>query len=320
MPSNPLPAFVDCPSGQTLPGPIAFEGVTMWSFPLEANFATLTELCDKLIARPSGGRVRFAPLSTSVLMNFTVFPRAKFVGHENRGLATERELSFAIPGIYSRFVGPVPVEIGFALFMPLMFLDNPVAMMTGRENYGFFKQAGWIGLPDDSDSEMLSADVYGCPHFSTTAHWGRQRLIRLEKTEPAPPPAAGLRLPWTDVRDAAQQVVQVMVANAVGATVSIDAPLFGPLLSGQVPQLFLKQFRDIADGTRACYQAVTLAHYTVTRIEESELADRYSIAIEALDSTAVVAALGLDSLTQTDIGLKVTMDMQLENGRVLWQA
>lgn len=320
MASDPLPAFVEYPSNQTLPGPVAFEGVTLWSFALEGDFATLTALCDKLIARPSGGRVRFTPLSTFVLMNFTVFPRAKFVGHENRGLATERELSFAIPGIYSRFEGPIPVEIGFALFMPLMFLDNPVALMTGRENYGFFKQAGWIGLPDDSDSQMLSADVYGCPHFSKTAQWGRQRLIRLEKTGPAPPSPAELRLPWKDVSDAAQQIVQVMIANALGVTVSIDAPMFRPLLSGQVPQLFLKQFRDIADGTRACYQAVTLAHYTVTRIDESELADRYSIAMEALDSTAVAAALGLGAPAQTDIGLKVTMDMQLENGRVLWQA
>ena len=146
MPSNPLPAFVDYPSGQTLPGPVAFEGVTMWSFPLEANFATLTELCDKLIARPSGGRVRFAPLSTSVLMNFTVFPRA-IRRSCSRGLATERELSLAIPGIYSRFVGPVPVEIGFALFMPLMFLDNPVAMMTGRENTGFLSKLAGLACP-----------------------------------------------------------------------------------------------------------------------------------------------------------------------------
>ena len=321
MPNAPLSPFVDCPSVQTLPGPIAFEGVTLWSFPLEADFAKLRALCDRLIAQPSRGCVQFVPMSESVLMNFSLFPRARFVGHEGRGLATERELSFVIPGTYSRFEGPDPVETEFAMFMPLMVLDNPVALMTGRENYGFFKQAGWIGLPDDSDGTRLSADVYGCKRFNKTAQWGRQCLIELEKAGPAPPPPQELGLPWKDVHVAAQRMVEVLIANAVDKTISKNAAqVFRSLSSDRIPQLFLKQFRDIADGTRACYQAVTLAQYTVTTADASALTDRYSIVLQELDSAAVAADLGLDVPTETDIGLKVTMDMQLENGRVLWQA
>ena len=45
--------------------------------------------------------------------------------------------------------------------------------------------------------------------------------------------------------------------------------------------------------------------------------------MEALDGSTVetrIRALGLAPATETGLGMRVEMDMQLENGRVLWQA
>jgi hypothetical protein len=312
-----LPAYVDYPSVQTLPGPIAFTNVRMSAFYLAADGSTLQALCDRLIAAPSGGRVQFTPVLPSVIMSFTEFPHSVFVNFADRGVATERELSFAIPGIFTRFDGQIPVEIGFALFMPFLVLDNPVALMTGRENYGFFKQTGRIGLPDDPGSAGFSADVYGCPSYSPAAKWGQQRLITLQRVaEAAPGPALGL--PWPDPMAAARNLAAAMQAAAGGETLAPAA--FPDFLTGSLPQIFLKQFRDIADGTRACYQAVALARYRVTRLIRVSVEDRYAIDLQALDSTRVAAALGLAPATETGLGMRVEMDMQLENGRVLWQA
>jgi hypothetical protein len=311
------PGYIDYPSVQTLPGPIAFSDVRMSAFYLAADLAALQALCDRLIAAPSGGRVRFTALLPTVIMSFTEFPHSVFVNFADRGVATERELSFAIPGMFTRFDGPVPVEIGFALFMPFLFLDNPVALMTGRENYGFFKQTGQIGLPDDPGGSGFSADVYGCPSFTPTAQWGQQRLITLRRSAGA---AAGpaLGLPWPDPMAAARNLAAAMQAAASGVTLA--PAMFDDFLTGSLPQIFLKQFRDIADGTRACYQAVTLARYKVTRLIGVSFEDRYAIDLQALDSTPVAAALGLTPATETGLGVRVEMDMQLENGRVLWQA
>ena len=316
QPAGALPAYVDYPSVQTLPGRIAFTNVRMSAFYLAADGSALQALCDRLIAAPSGGRVQFTPMP-SVIMSFTEFPHSVFVNYANRGVATERELSFGIPGIFTRFDGPIPVEIGFALFMPFLFLDNPVALMTGRENYGFFKQTGQIRLPDDPGSAGFSADVYGCPSFSPAATWGQQRLITLRRvTGAAPHPALGL--PWHDPMAAARNLTAAMQAAAGGATLAPAA--FADFLTGSLPQIFLKQFRDIADGTRACYQAVTLARYNVTKLINVSVEDQYAIDLQALDSTPVAAALGLAPATKTGLGMRVEMDMQLENGRVLWQA
>jgi hypothetical protein len=312
-----LPAYVDYPSVQTLPGPIAFTNVRISAFYLAADGSALQALCDRLIAAPSGGRVRFTPVLSSVIMSFTEFPHSVFVNFADRGVATERELSFAIPGMFTRFERQIPVEIGFALFMPFLFLDNSVALMTGRENYGFFKQTGQIGLPDDPGSAGFSADVYGCPSFSPTAQWGQQRLITLRRVAEAGLGSA-LGLPWADPMSAARKLAAAMQAAADGATLA--PAMFADFLTGSLPQIFLKQFRDVADSTRACYQAVTLAGYKVTRLIGVSVEDRYAIDLRALDSTPVAAALGLVPTTETDLGMRVEMDMQLENGRVLWQA
>lgn len=309
-----LPAYIDYPSVQTLPGPIAFTGVRMSAFSLAADLGTLQALCDRLIAAPSGGRVGFMALP-SVIMSFTEFPHSVFVNFADRGVATERELSFAIPGIFTRF-DAVPIEIGFALFMPFLFLDNPVALMTGRENYGFFKQTGQIGMPYDPGSPGFSADVYGCARYSPTAQWGQQRLVTLRRVaEAAPGPALGL--PWTDPMTAARNLAAAMQAGTDGATLAPAA--FADFITGRLPQIFLKQFRDISEPTRACYQAITLAGYKVTKLNVS-FEDRYAIDLKALDSTPVAAALGLAPAKETGLGMRVEMDMQLENGKVLWQA
>ena len=115
----------------------------MSAFLLDAGWTVLNQLCDSLISAPSGGRVRFTPLAPLIVMSFTDFPSATFVDFPNRGSASERELSFGLPGLYSVYdQGGALVETAFALFMPFLFLGNPVAMLTGRESYGYFKQQG----------------------------------------------------------------------------------------------------------------------------------------------------------------------------------
>jgi hypothetical protein len=312
----PMPAYVDEPSVQTLPGPIAFDGLTMSTFLLDADLTIVNALCDSLIEGPSGGRVRFTPLAPVVVMSFSDFRSAVFVDFPNRGSASERELSFGVPGLYAVYdEGGALVETAFALFMPFLFLDNPVAMLTGRESYGYFKQQGSIGLPSDPGSAGFTAGVYGCQKFGVDA-WTEQPLLTLERV--AGPVAGNLGLPWLNPLMAAAALVERILIGLGGQAPSIG--VFGNFLLGQLPQIFLKQFRDIAVGTRACYQAIALANYSVTNIASVALEDRYSITLETLQSTPVAAALGLAPPAETGLGVRIVMDMTLEPGRVLWQA
>ncbi len=207
------------------------------------------------------------------------------------------------------------METAFALFMPFLFLDNPVAMLTGRESYGYFKQQGGIGLPSDAGGGGFTARVYGCKMFGSSP-WKQETLVTLE---PVGGPLAGdLGLPWPDSRSAAAALVE-RILSGLGARAP-SRNVFANVLLGRMPQIFLKQFRDIADGTRACYQAITRADYAVTRIASVALEDRYTMTLETLQSTPVAATLGLAPPAETGLGVRIVMDMTLEPGRVLWQA
>jgi hypothetical protein len=271
MPSSSLPNFVTFPGDPTAPAPIELLGVTLWSFPLPADLGALQAVCDKLIAAPSGGAVRFHPLLPLVLMGVTEFPNAFFPAVTAQGRAKERELSFSIPGLYASTAGGLP-EIGFALFMPFLFLDNPVAVAAGREEFGFFKLHGALQLPTDQGSPGFAADVYGTKTFDPEVFWGETRLLTLTDTGSAA--NADIGLPWASVADAGAKLTTAIFRGAgdvITKLANAATPLAG-LALGHISQIFLKQFRDIADGTRACYQAVTLARYAVTRLHSVSLA------------------------------------------------
>ena len=316
--TNSLPAFVTYPGDPTGPAPIELLCVSLWSFPLAADLDSLQALCDKCIATPSGGAVRFHPLLPTVLMNLTDFPDAFFPAVAAHGRGKERELSFGIPGLYICREGILP-EIGFAMFMPFLFLDSPVAVATGREEFGFFKLQGALKLPTDPGSTGFTVDVYGCKTFEPGVFWEECRLLTL--TDTGEPAMADIGLPWTTVADAGARLATALLRAADDRIAALAAAEpFAGLVLGHLSQIFLKQFRDIADGTRACYQAITLARYAITRLHSVALVNRYQMALQALDSSPVAAALGIGNPGETAIGVKVVMDMRLDPGRELWRA
>jgi hypothetical protein len=314
-----LPAYVTYPGDFTAPAPLELLNVSLWSFPLAADPGALRTYCDAVIKTPSGGAVEFLPLLPMVLMSLTEFPNAFFPATLAHGRGRERELSFSIPGVYVRHGGVVP-DIGFALFMPFMYLDSSVAIAIGREEFGFFKQQGSVALPGDPAATGFTVDTYGCETFGPTVFWDNQRLLTM--TDIGAAAATNVGLPWRGIADAGEKLATVLLEGAVSGLAEMvgGAAALAGLSLGKVPQIFLKQFRDIADGTRACYQAVTLASYTITRLHSVTPTNRYETVLRALDSTPVAATLGLSGQPAIASGLEVVMDLRLDPGMELWRA
>ena len=94
---------------------------------------------------------------------------------------------------------------------------------------------------------------------------------------------------------------------------------FCDLLTGKMSQIFLKQFRDIADGRRACYQAIALADYQISELNSVMPEPSCGMTMDVLDSAPIANTLGLNNPTSSGWGMKINLDMRLETGRVLWQ-
>jgi hypothetical protein len=314
-----LPPFVDYPGNPTLPAPVMFRHVAMTGFWLRADDDRLKALCDQVFAAPSGGRLRFSPLLSHVLMSFTDIREGRFVGHEERGFAKERELTFWILGALFEHAAAGERLHGFYFFPPYLFLDNPVALLVGREEFGYFKQPGTVTFPDDEPgTDAFTASVYGAEHLGADQEWSFRRFVTLS----APTAEGGRERVLQSLEDLIRGTLDAIGdwRSLMPAGAQVDPALFAELRLGRFPQVFLKQFRDVADGSKACYQAITQANIQVRRFRGVTLRHSYAVRFESLASLPAVDVLGLESETRTGLGMKVEMDMELQPGREIWRA
>jgi hypothetical protein len=86
--------------------------------------------------------------------------------------------------------------------------------------------------------------------------------------------------------------------------------------------VFLKQFRDVADGRKAAYQAVVEAPAKVVQIRTvGPLAGPYQVTVGRFASHPIIEELGLSGggpLTASP--WFVDFDFDMENGKEIWRA
>ena len=90
--------------------------------------------------------------------------------------------------------------------------------------------------------------------------------------------------------------------------------------------VFLKQFRDAADGAAACYQAIVEAPNRMTRdpVEAGFLRGDWELAIEQFPTVRLIDRLGLrvqgDGKLSALLHIWVKFGFTAEPGRVIWRA
>ena len=314
-----LPKFVEHPGVANYPGPITLNQTSMWAFLLKADRAKMTAWCQAMFDTPSNGAVQVLPLSSYMMMSVVDIGTGRFVDAPQMGWSAERELTFWIPAVRVEQRGGQTVATALALTMPYLVLNNPVAIASGREIFGYFKQAGQISLPGDPGHDTsLTADLFATKVFGASSQEQYERLLTLTPTNPQP---STLTKVADTFAGGAKQLFDLLAADdrEWHASLGLTEDVLSDLLHARVPQLFLKQFRDVADGTRACYQAITQTMGEVTRFDSLPHLTEYALVLENLASSPVASDFGI-APQQTVLGAAFEYDMTIQPGQVLWQA
>ncbi|RJF93789.1 NAD(P)-binding protein [Sphingomonas cavernae] len=315
-----LPRYVDHGGLMTFPGPVSLKDTKMWAFLLEADPAKLEACCRKLFDEPSGGAVQVRPLAPVMMMSIVDIGHGVFTDVPEMGWSPERELTFWIPSVRVHEENGRTIATHFDFVMPYLILDNPVAIASGREIFGYMKQRGWIALPGDPGraADTLTVDLFATKSFGTDSEEQRHRLLTLTPAGETPGPALGSIASFGD----AARALHSHLAPAIERWhpgLGFAAESIADLIEERVPQLFLKQFRDVADGRNACYQAITEAMGQVTRFDAMPHLLDYDMVLEPLDSSPIASDFGL-APQQRVRGVQITYDMMIHPGEVLWQA
>jgi hypothetical protein len=330
--------------------PSAFEKARLYGFAVKADGARVDEMLARYIGRPSQDLglhidVRVTPLEHV----FFVFLGSERHQHPQLGRGSEGRQSeqlFAIVVLAHR-IHPDP---GLVLFAPYVYASDTPGWRAEREIYGYPQQQGRVRIQQEGAKAptRLSVEARVIERFSKTA---LARDVTFLSIERKPASAAG---PLGKAPTIAQWIAQQLKARPVqrrgrrSATV-VQQPRLGvtaadvsffercsrsvvpppeadpdtvdlaALLSGGLPMLFLKQFRDVVHSDRACYQAIVQARLEMSGyVTEFPLRD-YELDLIDVDSAPIRRELGIPA-GKVDVDFAFLFhldDMSIEDARVV---
>jgi hypothetical protein len=305
--------------------PLELLGTTMYSFLVGADLDALTRMIDaqlNAVTAASGTVYKpLLPMAAIVCANITK-SYSTTPPDSQKGWMSERDFGVWIPVVAGTTSGGTWKPGRIAWYLPYVFVDNVAAMVTGREVFGFFKQTATLDMPaGPSASGTFSVDALAIRTFSTSSEAERVRLMELASSKGAVAPAGA----WTGVRDAADalwhELERLFFAGARGLAVGawdVMKNLLEDLVSGDVPMVFLKQFRDAGEAAKACYQAVIEAPAHLQKFYGGWFTHPHDITITPCDSHPIVSDCGLAGASiHSQLGFWCEIDFIMQPGRVV---
>lgn len=310
--------YIDRGGEQVYRQPFEAKGVHFYGFILPADKDILqSKLCDKYLNNPTGGATKFRSAAPFVLLAFCRLDSlsSNATPYRDYGWFSEQEAA-----IWVLTVDEVRETMLWSF--PYIWVDNPYAMAMGREIYGFPKGLGAFDIPySPNQADRFSVDILALKSFSPYTEGTIERVIQAQRVS-----GGGFSSDWANFEDAGKAVLK-LVASSLGTDdiwgdLKLAVHTFENLVSGNVPFVFLKQFRDVADGTKACRQSIVEVTCRMTQFRGGGLlGGEYRIEIEDLASHPLVADLGLSKNTITPIvSYWNYFDFEIGNGTEIWKA
>lgn len=305
--------------------PLELKGATMYSFLVGADLGALTKMIDaQLNAVTAASGTVYKPLlpmaaivCADITKSYSLTPP-----DSEKGWMGERDFGVWIPVVAGTTSGGTwkPGRIGW--YLPYVFVDNVAAMVTGREVFGFFKQTAQLAMPAaPTGTGAFSIDALAIEKYAPSSEAQVIRLLTMTSTERVAAPAGE----WSGVRDAADALWHELRGRFFDGVrgLAVDAwdvmkNMLEDLVTGDVPMVFLKQFRDAGDASKACYQAVIEAPAHLEKFYRGWFTHPHDIAITPADSHPIVRECGLaGQAIRSELGFWCQMDFVMQPGKVV---
>lgn len=311
-------AFAQLPGRITAFGPYTQRGTILHTFCVDGIAERIQATLDAMFATPSGGAARYRAIGSKLFISVAEISQVESLNPIDASHGWTPEVDVTIWALcYSEAAGLLALR-----WVPVyLFVDSAPAMATGREVFGFPKQIGHFDFSaagaNPATARTFKMDGYVLDPWApnTGARWAP--MLAIEPLPAAPPAAPGLLDSLaTLAADVAGQFGQLL------NPLDMEGMLAKTIGAGLVTMVFLKQFPDIADQTKACYQAVLEAGATVTAFRGAgRTVDSYRLNLTSYDSHPFAAELGIASgWHEVGQGMWVDFDFTMQCGHEVWRA
>jgi uncharacterized protein with NAD-binding domain and iron-sulfur cluster len=314
--SQDLPGYVEFGGRATAPAPFACEDGRLKGLLLRGDAGRIAALVERMFNAPAGASTEYRALGSRVLLLIGRFGRVTSLTppFDRWGAVRETQASFFVPVVAGRDTGGLFVAERLLLAVPYIFVDNPMSYLGGREAYGYAKTMARF-TPVDGLGESTVVEAFGGDFGRNEGAAWREFLSveptggpRMRRAEPETSGLLGLLRHLVGDLTALDESRELIVAG-----LRLPAGLLSDLEERSVSQVFLKQFRDAADGTRACYQAVVEAPVRVDRVITRPAERDHRVTFKRLDSHPIDQELGLTD-QRAEVSFEAEMDFVVEEG------
>ncbi len=330
------PRFIERGGMQQYPQPSILKNYQLYGFVIEGSLPALQNMCDKYINNPTQGKTNYQPVTNLVLVTFGKSPNVNSLPFKDRGFFSETEAIIWVLTMVGKQVGPFFLVDRLAWFIPYIYVDESYIMAIGREVFGYPKQWGWFDFPDNpmepeklTIPEKLLVEARVFKHFSPETKATREKIIEVSRTQKSQQNL--LSSSRNSLDEVFKDIVQMLFEDGVIKIPSLGLDLqVLDYLNGdvEVPMVFLKQFRDIKYGERACYQAIVEAPSELLTFRSggllstgSEPSDLFQVKVNEFDSHPIVSDLGLKTGEQiAKAAFWLDFDFKVKSGREIWRA
>lgn len=324
---NDLPDYVGRPGAQTFAPPILAQGTRMQSFALRADGSALEALCDRYLNGPAKGQtdLEFRPLGDFVLLANAPMDHISVTDPQDakKGWMRETDVAFWMPVAGGRRKNGRWQADLLAWFLPYVWVDVSTAVSTGREVYGFPKELAWLDLPASaSDALVVQLSTMVLPTYTPDTQLVKKPVFRVERTGGV---EAGAEQAFSDFEAAVRDIVGKLYGGGIEVpSWQLIVNLLEDLLKGEMPLVFLKEFRDISQPHRACYQKIVQAPAKLVKFTTAyPLLSTYDVVINGFASHPIARDFGFAAATDgsarvpVELGFYMEYDFKMELGEVV---
>ena len=325
-----LPKYVDYGGLTTVPAPFQSLGTTLYGFILEGDLEKMRAFCKQVFYDPSNGDVEYVPISRFMLMSVgniqKIIPAAPY---DKIGYSAEGQVAFWMFTAAVKRIGNIRIAERLAVFVPYIFVHNAFSFACGREVEGYPKSWGWFDFPPAANKKTppppldnFKLDVWGLKKYDPSQETKRTPLLEIKRGKPSPGEKKSSA--WNTLEDALADMKDLIFDADHTGTITLPGiqlaeNLFDDLKNHELPEVFLKQYRDVRDATDACYQAIIELPNKVHKFSGFPLFDTYNIKFKDVSSHPLGEQLGLKN-QQAALSFWLKMDFTVQDGRIVWQA
>lgn len=319
--------YINYPGDYIIPIPGMAADTMLYCFPVHGDYAKMQKVVDqRLNFSPFSKQVRYFPMSSFMLMAVSDIKRGYTLdeSYKKYGVLEEKALQIFMP-----VVECVQTTSGdwsaqrIMFFLPYIFVDQPLNVSIGREELGFPKAFGQITMPaNPNDETPIKINAYGFQKFNReNPEYGVYHpLLEIKKVS-----GSAEKGEWKNNKEVWESIKGHMNIEEKAKQFSYSIPFLfhelKDLVNETIPMIFLKQFRDIEDPSKACYQAITEGDGVNHKFHKGWLlGGTHEIEIQDFASFPLKEDLGLPAKFTVKHSFWVNCDLKFKTGKVLWQA